>query len=165
MREIDGVGDAEVTRRQGQDRPLAIPDGQGPLHRHRPAGGALRRRPDPSDRLDERRRAAVENGNLRTIDLDAGVVDPQALERGEQVLHGGDGGAVTAERGGEARVPDRLGRRGNDLSAEIAPDEEQAVVGGSRENLHAGLRTGVQTNPFDSHSPTHRSLLIHSWIP
>ena len=43
------------------------------------------------ERLDERSRTAVEDRQLRTVDVDREVVDAQRVDRRHQMLDGGDG--------------------------------------------------------------------------
>ena len=54
------------------------------------------------DRSDEWRGAAVHDRHFRTVDLDDGVVDAEAVQRRQHVFGGRDGRAVLiAEHGGE----------------------------------------------------------------
>jgi hypothetical protein len=50
------------------------------------------------DGLRIRKRATVQNGNFEIIELDVRVVDPNAVERREQVLNGGDPYAAVAHQ-------------------------------------------------------------------
>jgi hypothetical protein len=78
------------------------------------------------DQDHERRCAAVQDRHLRTIDLHQRVVDPQAVQRGEQVLDRLDRDPFGAERRGVIQSRE-VCEPGRDRHPHVAPEELEAV--------------------------------------
>ncbi len=88
---------------------------------------------DAFDGGDELGGRAVHDRRLRPVDLDKGVVDAEAGERGHQMLDGGDGrpGAVAdhgAERGLADVAPARLDQTVRTVG-HAGAQEDDAVIG------------------------------------
>ena len=85
------------------------------------------------DELDKGSGRAVEDGNLGSVNLDLGVVDAEAGQRGHEVFNSSDPGAVDAEGGGVEGALDVLADcRDADPGEFVGADEDDAVVGGRR---------------------------------
>ena len=117
-----------------------------PRHRQRDQAGAV-------DRLDERRRAAVHDRHFRSVDLDDGIVDAEARQRGEHMLGGRaqrPGGV--AEHGGKfgcgdgADVGDDFAVR---LAVGAAADKHNAGIGFGRKHGQRGGRAGMHADAAD----------------
>ncbi|CAH1666511.1 hypothetical protein CHELA41_22832 [Hyphomicrobiales bacterium] len=77
--------EAVVVRTQLRERASLI-DADRPQHLHETALGLLGDKAHLKNSLDEARRAAIEDRNLRTVDLDEHVINTQSVEGGHQVL-------------------------------------------------------------------------------
>ncbi len=96
----------------------------------------------------ERPRGAVEDRDLRAVDIDDSVADPASGERGHQVLGRAhlDAGEVHqpgAELGRTHRVPERRHHRVG--PGHVGPAEPDAVPGRGGADGHAGGAAGVET--------------------
>jgi hypothetical protein len=160
MVEADHVAHAEVVG--GRDA-----DGLGAAHHlHRTqdlqvvARGRQRLQPDLVDEDHEGRRAAVQDGHLRPVHLHEHVVDAQALQRREEVLHGAHRDAVPAERRGVVE-PGQVLDRGGDLHADVGSEETDAVAGGGRLQLQAHGLAGVEADSRATLRTAQRSSIGH----
>ena len=123
-------------------------------------GYRVRPQPDLVDQEDERRGAAVENRQLRPIDLHEHVVHSERAERREQVLDRRNAHAVPAERRrvvGAAQLAECRG----DLHPYIGPQEADTVLGGGRFELEANRLAGVEADPSATDPPSQRSPIGH----
>ena len=78
-------------------------------------------------RFDELRRAAVHDRDFLAVDLDQGVVDAKAAQRGKQVLDGRHRGAVAVAKHGTQRYASHVPLIGSDLGAlGVAVGEKEA---------------------------------------
>ena len=94
---------------------------------------------DLVDGLDEGGGAAVHDRHFARVDLDVAVVDAQAAQRRQQVLHRADGYAgLVAEHGAEREILDvaDVGRDFGDDAAALADQEAVAGVGFCRVQHH-----------------------------
>ena len=99
-----------------------------------------------ADGVDVGLRGAVEDGNLKVVDLDDQVVDAEADQRGEQVLGGGDEHALAHQRGGVADLGD-VAAGGGDLEVvEVRAAEDDAGAGGSGNESERNLGAGVKAD-------------------
>jgi hypothetical protein len=132
MIERDAVGDFEVIRRVERN-PLVPPrDRDRPEHLEVPARRRERLDARLLNQVDERRGAAVHDRHFRRVQLDAGVVDAKADERGKQMFDGVDPDGVSREAGGVIEAADVADGRRNFLAAEIGSAEPDARISGSR---------------------------------
>ena len=99
-------------------------------HRQRHKAGLI-------DRLDERRRAAVHDRHFRPVDLDDGVIDAEARQRGEHMLGG------RAERAGG--IAQHGGKFGRGDGADVGVDFTVGLAVGAAAHEHdAGVGFGGQ---------------------
>ena len=150
MREVDLVGDRQaVAVGHVEDRLVAALDGELAVERRQAHRGVLALEARGVEESDERQRRAVQDRDLRALDLDPAVVEPLAGGGREQVLHGADrdpvgrkrGGVVEGGGGSDARRDRRLGP--------VDADEDEAGVGRRRHEVRRHRVARVEADPFD----------------
>jgi hypothetical protein len=105
--EVDVALEPEARRRLETRHAIAIADLDGTAYDQEPLGSRLGdRAPGLAHELHERRCGAVEDGDLRSVQLHADVVDTEARQGRHQVLDRADGRRVTTERGREPSLED-----------------------------------------------------------
>ena len=77
------------------------------------------------------------------VDLHPGVVDAQAGECGQKVLHGPDRDSVPTQ-GGRVVLLSDVGQGGGDLDAHVRPGEADAVLGGCGQEPQADRSARVE---------------------
>jgi hypothetical protein len=118
-------------------------------HAEHAAADALGLDAGAADQEHPRGRAAVQHGELGRIDLDHGVVDSEAAQRGHQVLDRADRDAVlVGDDGAEAGIDDRIPARrdGGALGRDVGPHDHDPGVGGSRAKLQRDLGAAVKAD-------------------
>ena len=126
---VDGVADPERATGIDADRPLAIANLDGLADAHPPALGSLVEDAGGADQEDEGCRTPVHHRDLGPVDLDAHVVDAQAVEGGEQVFDGADRRVAAAESGGVGRGRHGPRLRGNlDGMRQVGAHEDDSRV-------------------------------------
>ena len=115
------------------------------------------------DQEDEGAGTAIHDGHLRRADVHIGIVDTQAGEGREQMLHGGDAHTVLDQGGGEAGIA-HIQRTGGDIHrhGEVGAAKNDAGVRGRGAQGQVDLVTGVQADArgaddiFERTLPDHR---------
>ncbi len=92
-------------------------------------------------------RAAVHDGYFRRAHLDDGVVDPEACERRQQVLDGGDPRLTPDQGRSQLCIADvfRVGDDGRELAQVGAPKQDSGIRR-RRAQCHQDLLAGVQSD-------------------
>src|SRR5206468_3002313 len=103
----------------------------------------------------EGQRAAIQRGQLRSVNLDERIVDAQPRKRGKQVLDGGNLNATVAERAAARRVANGLKACGNVAAAR---PEHDAMIRRCREYPAGYARTRVEPDAREG-DVTRESLL------
>ena len=181
MLEIDRIRDSQTLGWFDSNPAISIADLEGLGDRERKPRGALRLSSGQPDPIEKGRGTAVQRGNLRSSDFHAGIVDSERIERGQQVLYGGDPCAIaaqiavqkvaslaTAGRGKRRRSRAReqgIGPCRNlyvatpSAGAERHEHDPGSRVSGAKGDLH--LFTAMQTGPAQG-DPSHDRRLFHS---
>ena len=150
--EVHGVGHPESLA--GPQRAVLVPV-PGDHGFHDPDGPAtclLPPQPHGEDRLAERERTAVPDGQFRALDLHHGVVHSDAGERRQAVLHGGNRDVPPAENRRERRVDDEGAVRGNlRRTGKVGTAESDAGARRRRPKHGAGRRAAVQADSKQGH--------------
>ena len=94
--------------------------------------------------LDIRQRAAVQNGQLKIVQLDNDVVDAHADQRREQMFGGGDQHALAHQAGGVADLGHVASGRGNLEVVQVGAAEDDAGTGGRGQQPHGDRCAGVE---------------------
>ena len=157
----DAVGDLEVIRRVERDALVAA------RQRDRPDDlQVLARRLQPLharfvNQVDERRRAAVHDRHFRRVQLDDGVVDADADQGREQVLHRLDRDFVDRQPGRELDPRQVVHRGGHFVVAQIGPPETDAEIRDSGFKSEIDLVAGVKPDSDARNLSTKRTLCVH----
>ena len=170
MREVDGVADTEMLRR---DRLyIGIPF----LHVKRPldfeilAGNPLLPRSGFLDEVKIMSGAAVEYGNFRPVQLNQHIIYTTSQQCGHQMFNGGNRDAVESDAGSQHSIHymvivcDDARGTGHVHSAKSDP-----IVRRRRFQFHGNLCTGMQTYPLTPHfafgSALSAKFIIHAPFP
>src|SRR3954447_3261982 len=148
--EIDLVLEDQAIRRRDADALLALDDLDRLLDPEDRDLGAEGADAGGVDEMHERQRAAVDDRDFRTVDLDVDVGDAAGHDRREEMLDGADRDVVFADGG---RVVEGGGGclEGGDAEAvEVGADEGDATAGGSGMQRDAGVDAGVKSDAGDA---------------
>ncbi len=125
--------------------------------------------PGRAQRLDERQAGAVAAGHLRLIDPQLAVVDLQAGQRGHEVLDHLHAGLAAAERGAPRHFDAVVDGGGDSRAAlQVGADEDDARVGRRGPELDAHVAPAPVAHPFDRGGGGYRSLVscsVHPEVP
>ena len=95
--------------------------------------------------MREDRRAAVEDGDLRTVGFDRGIVHAERQQCRKQMLDGRERVVAYADDRRAARVDNVFGQRRN-VRAALAETKREARIGRRRMDANAGGGTRVQAD-------------------
>ena len=132
MIEADGVADLEAVGRIERGALVAVLHLNRLQNLHRLARCRLLAHAGILNQVDPRRGAAVHDRHFRMAELDAHVVDREAVEGREQVLDGLNRRLIGHQQGLQLLVAAQMGHRGGNLDAEVGAQEPDAVANRSR---------------------------------
>ena len=165
MAEVDGVVDHQsAARRREARRLVAFAHRHPSAHEQIAAGGALLVDARFAYQRHERIRAAVGDGNLWALHLDAGVVDPATGQSGEYVLHRTDAGPAASQRRIQRGIDHELRERGD---FHTFADEHDSAVHRRRGERQgdAGARVKPDARQCCAllQRPLAKGMEIHAW--
>ncbi len=99
--------------------------------------------------LDVGKRASVEDGKLKVVELHDHVVHSHADQGREQMLGGGDQNALAHQTGRVADLGDVAADGGNFKVVEISTPKDDARTGRSRKKPHRDRCAGVESDPCE----------------
>src|SRR6185312_13648627 len=102
--------------------------------------------PRPSNQIDERRAAAVEDGNLEIIDFDRHVVYSEAVQSAEQMLGSSDQDALAHQTGGVTDPRDIFPARRNREKVQTRATKNDA--GTRRRRSQADMNRNPAVQPY-----------------
>jgi len=152
MGELNGVVDKEAVMRRRLDELAIALKAQGLDDGQDLAGLVLAADTGLIQQLDKRGGAAVHDGQLASLHLDADIVDAKAANGGQQVLNGGDVVVPVAKAGGQAGINHETGLGAQEGGARPAAQGEQnaRVLGrGTQHQFH--LLAAMQPNARTAH--------------
>ena len=151
MVELDGRGYAEVDVGQGHVRGSLLALDRDRVDDFHDLGlGVLHLRPRFPDRFHPGGETAVEDGDLRSVQLEHGVVHLQCRQRRQHMFHREDLDAGGAHAGAEFRGGDVLQVRGNRRCAgEVGAGEGDSRVRGGGPDRERGRLPRVDADPLE----------------
>jgi hypothetical protein len=151
MRKADFILDAETLRRMDSDGFRILFEGKGFCDANDTALHIQHNDSDALDRFNVLQPAAIQNRNLKVIELHKGIVDPKAVQSGKQMLHGGNPDAALHQRCGIRNALDRTDVRAKFKIVEVDAAEYDSRSGWRRKNAHRRRFTGMQADAAEFH--------------
>ena len=161
MRVFHEAAHPEIVRRINADAPPAIGKFQRlhdlqitPPLPQPPNSGLLQH-------FNEWLRGAVQDRQFQRVQLDVDVVHAAGIERGEQVLGGGEQHALLHQAGGVADARDVSHMRFDLKIVEVHAPEHDSGIGRGRHKPQVGFYGGVEADSLGGNRPFDRGLIAH----
>ena len=145
-REVDLVGDGVAVAGVDSDEFVALAHFHAFQNAQVFAAAALALEAHFAKRLCVRQGTAVEDGQLKIVQLDQDVIDARSQKCGKQMFGRGDEHALAHEAGGVADFGHVAAGGGDFKIVQIGAAEDHARTGRRREQAHANRSTAVKAN-------------------
>ena len=106
---------------------------------------------------------AVQDGQFQRVDFDVDVVHAAGVERGKQMLGGGEQHALFHQAGGVADARDVAHVRFDLKIVEVHAAEDDPVSAGAGTRRNLAIHGGVEADSFGLNGPLNRGLVAHSY--